>query len=254
MDGRPTKDSATGVQALQPAAPAPGSAEEIVDHYERIDVAGHPFFAWLQQRPVDLASLWILVANLHAGISRDFVIWLAQTIARVEDRRIASVLAKQLNDELGNSQFDQIHSHLLRRFLDGLDPWRPAGSEAALLLPGRSLGQRATELFSRADPYEAVGALIVGEIFAKKMDRCLGEEIRRQDAIAAEALTWLVIHETLEVDHADDSRALARLIPDSDIVLSSTWSGARTQWSQLWDFLDGVHLAASAGKSQSAPP
>lgn len=96
--------------------------------------------------------------------------------------------------------------------------------------------------------------MIVGEIFAKKMDHCLGEEIRRQGAIAAEALTWLVIHETLEVDHADDSRALAKLIPDSDIVLSATWSGARTQWSQLWDFLDGVHLAASAGKSQSAPP
>ena len=254
MDRSPTNDSATGAQGLQPAAPGSASAVEIVEHHERIDVAGHPFFVWLHQRPVDLPSLWILVANLHAGISRDFVIWLAQTIARLEDRRIASLLAKQLNDEIGNGQFDQIHSHLLRRCLDGLDPWRPAGSEAELLLPGRCLGQRATELFSRADPYEAVGALIVGEIFAKKMDRCLGEEIRRQDAIAAEALTWLVIHETLEVDHADDSRALARLIPDSDIVLSATWSGARTQWSQLWDFLDGVHLAASAGKSQSAPP
>lgn len=147
MDRSPTNDSAAGVQALQPPAPGAGSAEEIVDHYERIDVAGHPFFAWLQQRPVDLPSLWILVANLHAGISRDFVIWLAQTIARLEDRRIASLLAKQLNDELGNARFDQIHSHLLRRFLDGLDPWRPAGSEAVLLLPGRCSGTAGHRAF-----------------------------------------------------------------------------------------------------------
>jgi pyrroloquinoline quinone (PQQ) biosynthesis protein C len=254
MDRSPTNEPAARVQGLQQAAPRPGSAEEIVERHERIDVASHPFFTWLHQRPVDLTSLWILVANLHAGISRDFVIWLAQTIARVEDRRIASLLAKQLNDELGNAQFDQIHSHLLRRFLDGLDPWRPAGSEGALLLPGRRLGQRATELFNREDPYEAVGALIVGEIFAKKMDHCLGEEIRRQDAIAADALTWLVIHETLEVDHAEDSRALAKLVPDSEIVVSATWYGALAQWSQLWDFLDGVHSTASEGKSRRDAP
>jgi hypothetical protein len=91
--------------------------------------------------PVDLTSLWILVANLHVGISRDFVAWLAQTIARVEDRQIASVLAKQLDDELGNAQFEQIHihSHPLRRFLDGLDSWRATGSKEALLLPGRQV-------------------------------------------------------------------------------------------------------------------
>jgi pyrroloquinoline quinone (PQQ) biosynthesis protein C len=220
--------------------------EDLVVEYERLEVSAHPFFVGLRARPVDLGAIWILVANLRAGISRDFIVWLAQTIARVSDRRVACLLAKQLNDELGNGDLAQIHSVLLERFLEGLQPWRPEGEEEAMVRPGGRLAERATGLFQTADPHEALGALMVGEIFAKKMDHCLGDEIRRQDGISAHALTWLTIHEVLEVDHADDARELAALVPDGGAAIAATWRGAEAQWRTLWEFLDGVQSVSAS--------
>ena len=82
------------------------------------------------------------------------------------------------------------------------------------------------------------------EIFAKKMDRCLGDEVRRQNAISDDALTWLTIHEVLEVDHAEDSGALAALVTEHGPSLAATWRGAIAQWDALWEFLDGVAALA----------
>jgi pyrroloquinoline quinone (PQQ) biosynthesis protein C len=177
--------------------------------------------------------------------------WLAVAIDRTDDRRIASILAKQLNDELGNGEIDQIHSILLDRFLSGLDPWKPKRVLHRTLEPGHRLAERAGAIFHDRDPYQGIGALMVGEIFAKKMDHCVGEEIRRQNGVGEDALRWLILHETLEVDHADDSLALAILIPKRDNVLSPLWQGATDQWNILWDFLDGV--AAIAMPNQAAP-
>ena len=224
-------------------------ATRIVDAYEKREVSDHSFFCALRSAPVDLEAIWILVANLQAGISRDFIRWLATTIDRVDDRRIACLLAKQLNDELGNGAFDRIHSRLLERFVSGLDPWRPkAIAESRLLAPGRRLAESGSTPFSAPDAYEGVGALIVGEIFAKKMDHCLGDEIRRQEVLSAHTLTWLTLHEVLEIDHADDSRELAELVPDEGPALHATWRGATVQWKALWRFLDEIHEVA-AGRS-----
>lgn len=222
----------------------PSGAVAIVDEYEGRDVAAHPFFVALRAEPVNLAALWVLVANMNAGISPNFVRWLALTIARVPDPRIASLIAKQLDDELGNGDFRSIHSVLLERFVAGLEPWRPERPESATLHAGRRLGVRATEVFEAPDPYQAVGGLMVAEIFAKKMDRCLGDEIRRQALVPPDALLWLNIHEVLEVNHAEDSRGLADLIPEHKASLHSTWQGARSLWDSMWGFLDDVAAAA----------
>jgi pyrroloquinoline quinone (PQQ) biosynthesis protein C len=231
-----------------PSVPAPcwGKAEQIVDDYEKLEVAAHPFFVELRARPLDLGAIWLLMANLAAGISRDFVIWLAQTIARVEDRRIASLLAKQLNDELGGGVFDQIHSALLQHFIAGLEPWRAKRFDEGALAPGHSLARRGTLLFQTPEIHRALGALMVGEIFAKKMDQCVGIEIRRQDALSSDVLTWLTLHETLEVDHADDSRELAALISPTESAVVESRAGASAQWQILWEFLDDVHAIYSA--------
>jgi hypothetical protein len=182
--------------------------DRIVDQYEQYEVSSHRFFAELRQRPVDHATIWLLMANLQTGISSHFVRWLAGVIEGVDDPRIASLLAKQLNDELGNGDFRQIHSVLLERFVSALARWRPATAGGDALQAGRQLLDSMTHVFAR-DPYEGVGALMVSEIFAKKMDKCVGDEIRRQSQLSDDELTWLVIHEVLEVDHADDSRELA---------------------------------------------
>jgi pyrroloquinoline quinone (PQQ) biosynthesis protein C len=225
-------------------------ASTIVEIHKGREVADHSFFCALRAAPVNLQAIWVLMANLRAGISRDFVRWLAVTVERVEDRRIASLVARQLNDELGNGEADRIHSVLLDRFVTGLDPWRPTcGRERELLRPGRRLAESAWKLFRGHDAYQGVGALIVGEIFAEKMDRCLGDEIRRQDAISDEALTWLTVHEKLEVDHAADSAALAGLVPVQGPALRATWRGAAAQWEALWQFLDDVHEIAAGLRS-----
>jgi pyrroloquinoline quinone (PQQ) biosynthesis protein C len=225
----------------------PMPATEIVELHEEREVSDHRLFRALRGAPLDLQSIWLLVANLRAGISRHFIGWLATTIDRIDDRRIASLLAKQLNDELGNAQFDQIHSRLLDRFVAGLDPWRPRDlDERDLLRPGHRLAESASLPFRSADPYEGVGGLIVGEIFACKMDRCLGDEIRRQDGLSAETLTWLTVHETLEIDHAGDSRELAALVPTEGPALQATWRGALALSAALWQFLDDVHDLAGS--------
>ena len=115
-----------------------------------------------------------------------------------------------------------------------------------MLYPGRRLAEEARKIFSAADPYEAVGALIAGEIFAAKMDRCVGEQVRRQNALDDRALLWLTLHEQLEIDHAADSPALASLVPARGPQLAASWRGAAAQWNLLWEFLDGVHALAGS--------
>lgn len=225
-------DEATGT-AMQPA-------ERIVEKYERIEVSDHPFFTRLERHPVDLAAIWLLMANLREGISRHFVSWLAHAIGHVADRRIGSLLAKQLNDELGNGSIDQIHSVLLDKFVTALEAWRPSTTTAEMLEPGRRVAEATSALFARENPYCGVGALVVSEIFAKKMDLCLGDEVRRQSELSKDALVWLDLHERLEVGHADDSAALASLIPRQGHNLAATWHGATAEWTVLWQFLSDV--------------
>jgi pyrroloquinoline quinone (PQQ) biosynthesis protein C len=227
------------------------SAQEIVARYQRLSVAEHPLFADLAKRPVDMSALWLLMANLREGISRDFVIWLAVTISRVDDRRIGSLLAKQLDDELGSGDFTRIHSLLLDQFVSALSAWRIEAPHDLLLRPGQKLLEEARVPFYADQPYEAVGALIVGEIFANKMDTCLGNQLRRQQSLSEEQLIWLTIHETLEANHAADSGELALLVPRQGQELAATWRGAEMQWESLWRFLDRVQNVRSALASGS---
>jgi hypothetical protein len=220
----------------------------IVDEYEAVDVSAHPLFVYLAEKPVNLTALWILVANMNAGISPNFVRWLALSIACMKDDRISSLLAKQLHDELGNGKAENVHRVLLERFVAGLEPWSPREPAARELRAGQRLGALASEVFDRGDPYEAVGGLIVAEIFAKKMDHCLGEEIRRQSLVPRESLVWLDIHEVLEINHAADSYELALLVPEEGEALSSAWRGARKLWVAMWGFLDDVLEAALAAQ------
>jgi hypothetical protein len=225
------------------------AAASIVEEYESVDVAAHPLFVRLRTGPVDLEALWILVANTNAGISPNFVRWLAHAIARMPDPRIASLLAKQLDDELGNGKPERIHRFLLERFVAGLEPWSPRNPEHRRLWAGQRLAARASEVFDAGTPYEAVGSLMVTEIFAKKMDYCLGDEVRRQSLISGDALEWLHIHEVLEIDHAADSCELALLVPDEGPELAEAWRGARVLWAAMWGFLDDVLAAVNSAKA-----
>lgn len=251
---RSNRDEATKQRAAERSVAADPPAKYIIAEYQRLEVADHPFFRDLRARPIDHQALWLLMNNLRAGISGNFVTWLATAIARVEDRRIGSLISKQLHDELGHGNFAEIHSTLLDSFVDALSRWRwRPGIERDLLEPGKTMGLAMGALFNAPEPYEAVGALIVGEIFAEKMDRCVGDEIRRQSALSTEELRWLTVHEVLEANHAGDSDALAALVPSSGPALAATWRGARSQWRLLWSFLDDVgRLAQECRAGESA--
>lgn len=214
-------------------------ASEIVERCPADRVAEHQLFVRLRENPVDMAALWVVVANTHAGISPNFVRWLATTIARIKDRQLACLISKQLFDELGNGQPERVHATLLERFVTALEPWRPV-SKRNQLRAGQRLAASTTPLFEGKHPYTAVGALMVAEVFAKEMDRCLGEEVRRQDLLPEDALTWIRVHEVLEVDHAEDSNELAALVPQQPEALRAVWDGAQSQWTALWQFLDDV--------------
>jgi len=235
-----TRSNAFGATEVR-AAGDPRPADEIVAAFHRHDVAAHPFFVPFGRGPVDLAAVWVLMANLKEGISAHFIRWLAKTIEKIDDPRISSLLAKQLNDELGAGDFEQIHSVLLDRFVSALSPWRPPGGDDVLLRAGRRMSEACSRPFAAEDSYEAVGALVVGEVFAEKMDLCLADEMRRQHFLSKDALAWLDLHETLEHEHAQDSTELALLIPTERSALRAAWRGAASQWAALWQFLDDVN-------------
>lgn len=216
-------------------------AEEIVSRYRRVEVADHPFFITLAQRPVDLEGVYLLMANLQQGISGSSVTRLAGTIARVVDSRVAALLTKQLNDELGGGDLSRIHSVLLEHFVTALSPWCARADDEALMGAGRRLARDGARPFLASNPYESLGALMVGAIFAEKMGACLAHDMRRQLLVVGHSLRWLELHETPKARHAWDPRELAELLPKEGPSLSATWRGAIDQWGTLWRFLDDVH-------------
>jgi hypothetical protein len=60
---------------------------------------------------------------------------------------------------------------------------------------------------------ESVGGTLIMEVFGKQVDQAIGTLLRRQSKLDVGKLTWLVMHEELEEDHADESVLLARMTP-----------------------------------------
>jgi pyrroloquinoline quinone (PQQ) biosynthesis protein C len=225
-----------------PPPPPVWPATEAVRRYEATPVTAHPFFERLRREPVDLRRLWKLLANLRACITLDFPRRLAALTARVDDDRIRAILAKQLNDELGNGDFSRAHRHLFEHMIGGvaatLEP--PAVTEE-LVQPGREFGQELERLYVRADPHEGLGASLLVEVYGKQVDAFIADEFRRQRAVSPQTLEWLHLHEALEVDHVDESMVLARLLPSSGPRLDGAWRGVRAVADGSWRFFDGMY-------------
>jgi pyrroloquinoline quinone (PQQ) biosynthesis protein C len=203
-------------------------------------ITGHRFLQKLRQEPVRLQHLWVLLANFQISISKTFARHLASIIARVEDERVRSILAEQLNDELGRGKPERAHTQLFIAMMKQLEPWRPReAQDDSTLSAGRNLIPRLAEIYGASNIDEAVGALMAGEVFGKQMDQFIADEFRRQQEITPESLEWLALHEQLEVEHADSSLDLARLLPKE--ALDATWSGASRLARAGWAFLDDLH-------------
>jgi pyrroloquinoline quinone (PQQ) biosynthesis protein C len=219
----------------------PGSALEIIERFENHDhITDHPYFHRLRREPANLTHLWKLLANFQISISKNFARRLARILARVEDARVLCILAEQLNDEMGDGNFERAHINLFANMMSRLEPWRPVEVDESVFTPGRRLDPRLAEIYEADDIYECLGALMVGEIFGKQMDKFIADEFRRQVEVDPASLEWLILHEELEVSHADSSADLARLIPSASI--EATWKGAVALSRAGRGFLDDLHV------------
>jgi pyrroloquinoline quinone (PQQ) biosynthesis protein C len=84
---------------------------------------------------------------------------------------------------------------------------------------------------------------MVIEIFGKQVDCFVANQFRRQKDVPPAALTWLHLHENLELEHAEESLDLARLVPDTDAAREAVWRGARAVADAGWEFFDNMYRA-----------
>jgi len=222
-------------------APVPLAAR-IFACFQDVDLAAHPFFVALAGGPVvDLESVYLLLANLHRGTSGVLVSYLARAIQRADDCRVASLLARRLNVELGGGDFTQIDGVHLERLIAALSPWCDRAGDHMLMRAGKRLVREGARPFYAPHPHEALGALIVREIFVEKMAICLASEMRRQMLVTGESMRWLHLRESMAASQAEDARALAVLLPPAGYGLAAAWRGALDHWDDLWQLLDDVH-------------
>jgi DMATS type aromatic prenyltransferase len=220
----------------------PATPEDFLAYSERHSVADHPLFQTLRKRPPSASSIWLLVANLDQGVALHFTRWLAQIVAACPELSVRSILAHQLDDELGNGDPSKVHRLMFERFLGSLAPNALPGDSRVLLAPGNGFREACEALFDGREPWQAVGALMVIEILARQFDAALADEIRRCGSfIDQDAAGWAFLHEQLEKEHAQDSHELADYIPNAPFVREELARGAHRVREAGMKFVDGMH-------------
>lgn len=218
----------------------PPPVRQLVTYCEAHPLDQHPFLKWRAGAPDPLTKVYDILSNAY-GLALHFPTWLAGVVAQLDDRRIQSLLAKQLNDELGDGDPSRMHILLYERALATLAPFRPALPPQEATAPGAKFLQNA-ELYLRAsDPYEALGAVIAGEVYGSQFVAWLGGELARQSLVGPSALPWFAAHETVESEHAEDSSAIGELVADLPARREAVWRGALGMDWVLKSFLDDLH-------------
>ncbi|WP_310418523.1 tryptophan dimethylallyltransferase family protein [Chamaesiphon sp. OTE_8_metabat_110] len=218
------------------------SIEETTRHYKDNSVESHPFFQRLHREPANLTSLWLLFANFQEGIVSHFTRRLALVVAHIDDEHIRCILAKQLNEELGNGDVSQIHRKIFDRLTLALEPYKPQLITTEMLLPGHKLSQSLEALYSDPNPYIGVGAAILMEVRGEQRDEIVNKELART-TLDNSVLSWFYLHGELEVGHADEIMKLAHHIDDSNGDKAGVMQGLELTSAALWDFCNGMYRA-----------
>lgn len=219
---------------------------KLVRFYEQKKVESHPYVQWLNSRPVDLSSVWLLFHNLEP-VTGSIVHWLSTTLARLNDPVVSCLLVEQLYDELGNGKPDQVHKVLFERLYQALHPWQPEAVRTGKIdvftasIPGLKLKQGFESYYTARNPLLAVGSLLSGEICAYKLDQCIYGQIARTQALSAYDLTWLTMHLTVEAEHASASTILAHRLDQLDVPRKRVGLMAQAVWEIFMQFLDEVY-------------
>lgn len=209
----------------------PSSPEQLVHRYETIErIPDHPLFRRLAREPAAITPVWTILANNWVAVGDQFPRWLAGLVARVEHDGMRRILAKQLDDELGGGDPANAHRALFQRMLADLEPYAAPGDRAALLAPGRRFAEGLAYNYLERPWLEGVGGSLVAEVYGKQVDQVLGALLRRHrdggTAFDPAQLTWLVLHETLEEEHASEALDLARMTPPTQDARAAMCRGA----------------------------
>lgn len=224
------------------------SAVAVIERLLQDSLAEHPFLRRLMREAGNTTHLWLLITNTYEGTSKHFILWLAKITAQVESDQLRCLLARQLNEELGDGDFSHAHSVLMNRFLDSIALWRPEEFSEAHLQPGKRLGERLAKHYLADEAHEGVAALMAGEICAQQLIHVVAQLIRLQEnTFEPSSISWLTRHDEIEGNHAQESLVLARMLPDSEEVIKAVQRGAMGLHKALWNFLDEMYQLCFVG-------
>jgi pyrroloquinoline quinone (PQQ) biosynthesis protein C len=216
------------------------SAEAVIRAVTSRSLSEHPLVHRIA-RSQDAGLLWLLIYNTYRGTSVHFAAWLAAVTATVDDERARSLLARQLNEELGDGNVERAHSRLMLDFLAAIEPLRPAGLSPSMTEPGLELGEALKQHYRACDQYEAMAALMAGEVCAHQLiasvGRLLTPHLHRIDQTK---ITWLTHHNEVEGGHADESLELARFVPATPTAVESVVKGAFGLHGAIWCSMDAL--------------
>jgi len=216
------------------------SAEEVVRCVSGYSLAAHPLIQHIE-RTHDAELLWLLINNTYQGASVRFSQWLAWVTAIVEDERARSLLARQLNEEMGDGDVTKAHSRLMTGFLEGIEPLRPHDLNPSLTEPGFALRAELEKRYCSSDQYEALAALMAGEICAQQLIASVAVLLQPHLArVDLSKLTWLTHHNEVEGAHADESLQLAQFVPAEPEAIRSLVKGAFGVHTALWQSMDAI--------------
>ncbi|HEU4538957.1 MAG TPA: iron-containing redox enzyme family protein [Polyangiaceae bacterium] len=218
----------------------PPPIRQLVNYCEAHPIDQHPFLTWGASAPEPLTKVYDILANAY-GLAVNFPPWLAGVISQLDDRRIQSLLAKQLNGELGDGDPARMHLVLYQRALSLLAPFRPALPAEEATAPGEKFLQSAELYFCSSNPYEALGAVMAGEVYGSQFFAWLGTALTRQNQVDVSSLDWYGAHETLEAEHAGDSSVIGELVADLPARREAVWRGALGIDWVIKSFLDDLH-------------
>jgi DMATS type aromatic prenyltransferase len=225
----------------QPTRSLP-SLEEMAFYYKTNSVEEHPFFQRLHREPANLTNLWQLFANFQEGIVAHFTRRLALVVDNIDNENIRCILAKQLNEELGNGNEEHVHQKIFDQFILGLEQYKPEVVTTEMLAPGFKLSRELEKLYSDPNPYIGAGASILMEIRGEQRDKIITKELVRT-TLDSSVVAWFYLHGELEGDHADEVLQLARQIDNSDVDKTSVAKGLEMTSTALWNFCNGMYRA-----------
>jgi DMATS type aromatic prenyltransferase len=216
------------------------SIESAAHSYRANSIGNHPFFQRLHREPANLTHLWLFFINCQEAIVADFTRRLALVVAHTDSEYIRCILAKQLNEELGNGVPEHIHRKVFDRLVCHIEPYKPQSLEDEMFTPGHKLSKILESIYSDPNSYIGVGAAILMEIRGKQRDEIVGIELSRTK-IDSSVMSWFHWHEEQEVGHADEVMDLANTIDNSDGDRDAVLKGAQMTSDALWEFCNDMY-------------